>query len=75
MKIKLRGDARTPLWLEVHLDTRDLWVGVFVDTNAVYVCPVPCLVLRFRRGPRVQDPTGEVAAIRMHKLLSEEGLL
>lgn len=30
----------------------DLWVGVFVDrkTRTLYVCPLPCLLLVFKRA-------------------------
>lgn len=41
--------------LEVQVNLRDLWVGVFVDPRAVYVCPLPCVVLRFSRGS-TEDP-------------------
>lgn len=39
--------------LAVYLELRDLWIGVHVGPDAVYVCPLPVLVLRFqRRWPR-----------------------
>lgn len=31
----------------VYLEPRDLWVGVYVGDEAVYFCPLPCLVFRF----------------------------
>jgi hypothetical protein len=37
------------LRLQVYLDPRDVWVGVYVAPVAVYVCPLPCLVLRWAR--------------------------
>lgn len=36
--------------LEVYLEPRDIWVGVYVAEAAVYVCPLPLLVLRWSRG-------------------------
>lgn len=29
----------------------DLWIGIYIDRarRAVYVCPLPCLVLKFQR--------------------------
>lgn len=38
--------------LATYIEWRDLWVGVFVAADAVYVCPLPTLVLRWTR--RVQ---------------------
>lgn len=44
-------------WGYARVEPRDLWVGVFWDRTddgwiAVYVCPIPCCVVRFdaRRG-------------------------
>ncbi len=43
--------------LEVYIELRDAWVGAYVAREAVYVCPLPFLVLRIARGPRyVRDP-------------------
>lgn len=36
--------------LAVYLEPRDLWIGVYVAPAAVYVCPVPLLVLRWSRA-------------------------
>jgi hypothetical protein len=36
--------------LRIYLEPRDAWVGAYVAKNAVYVCPVPFLVFRWRRG-------------------------
>lgn len=33
----------------VYFQPRDLWVGVYVAEPAVYVCPIPCLVVRWSR--------------------------
>ncbi len=35
--------------LQVYVEPRDLWVGAYVAGDAVYVCPLPCLVLRWTR--------------------------
>lgn len=35
--------------LQVYLEPRDVWVGVYVAVDAVYVCLLPCLVLRWGR--------------------------
>jgi hypothetical protein len=37
------------LRLQVYLDPRDVWVGAYIAPVAVYVCPLPCLVLRWAR--------------------------
>lgn len=36
--------------LAVYVEPRDVWVGVFISPDAVYVCPAPCLVLRWTRS-------------------------
>ena len=33
----------------IVFEPRDIWVGVFVARKAVYVCPVPCLVVKWER--------------------------
>jgi hypothetical protein len=35
--------------LQVYLEPRDAWVGVYVAPAAVYVLPVPFLVFRWSR--------------------------
>lgn len=35
--------------VEVYVEWRDAWVGAFVAPDAVYVCPVPFLVIRVAR--------------------------
>lgn len=35
--------------LSVYLEPRDAWVGVYMALDAVYVCPVPFVVLRWKR--------------------------
>lgn len=36
--------------VEIYAEPRDWWIGAYVAENAIYVCPVPCLVFRFSRG-------------------------
>lgn len=36
--------------VEIYPEPRDAWVGVYVATDAVYVCLIPFLVVRISRG-------------------------
>jgi hypothetical protein len=46
---RIRVGRRT----ETYIEWRDLWIGVFVSQDAVYICPVPTVVIRIgRRAPR-----------------------
>lgn len=38
--------------VQVYFEPRDVWVGVYVAVDAVYVLLVPCLVVRWRRAAR-----------------------
>ena len=33
----------------VYFEPRDWWIGVYVAPKAVYLCPLPTLVIRFAR--------------------------
>lgn len=33
----------------VYLEPRDVWIGVYVAPGAIYVCPLPLLVLKWER--------------------------
>lgn len=49
----LRGGRRVTverLHLQVYLERRDVWIGAYVAPQAVFVCPAPCVVLRFARS-------------------------
>lgn len=51
------GAAREGIWdkhgrVEIYLEPRDVWVGVYVSDAAVYVCPLPFVVFRISRGER-----------------------
>ena len=35
----------------VYLEPRDAWVGAYLARDALYVCPLPLLVLRWERPP------------------------
>ncbi len=36
--------------LSVYLDRRDWWVGLYVGPNHLYLCPLPTVVIRWKRG-------------------------
>lgn len=42
------GSRRTE-WGQLYLEPRDWWVGAYIAPDAVYVCPLPCVVLKFWR--------------------------
>jgi hypothetical protein len=33
----------------LYVEPRDAWIGLYVDPRAVYVCPLPFVVLRWAR--------------------------
>jgi hypothetical protein len=33
----------------VYIEPRDVWVGVYVGPEDIFVCPLPCLVIRIGR--------------------------
>lgn len=35
--------------LHLYVEPRDAWIGVYVDPKALYVCPLPFCVIRWRR--------------------------
>jgi len=35
--------------LRIYFYWRDLWVGLYVAPDAIYVCPLPMLVIRWQR--------------------------
>jgi hypothetical protein len=37
--------------VQLYIEPRDAWIGVYVAVDAVYVCPLPFIVIRYRRGP------------------------
>jgi hypothetical protein len=36
--------------VQVYIEPRDLWVGVYIAPEAVYACPLPMLVIRWSRS-------------------------
>jgi hypothetical protein len=45
--------------LAIYLEPRDVWIGVYVAPAAVYVCPLPLLVLRWDRRPKPARPAAD----------------
>jgi hypothetical protein len=43
--------------LAVYVEPIDLWVGVYLADDAIYVCPVPTVVLRWSRTTATGDRT------------------
>lgn len=35
--------------VEIYGEPRDVWVGAFVSEDAIYVCPLPMMVVRISR--------------------------
>jgi len=35
--------------LSIYFEPRDVWIGMYVAPSTIYVCPIPCLVLRWTR--------------------------
>jgi hypothetical protein len=33
----------------VYLEPRDAWIGAYIDPRAIYICPLPFVVLRWDR--------------------------
>lgn len=53
--------VRRPAWYtrrlrwrrcSLYLEPRDVWIGVYVARQAVYVCPLPMLVIKWERAAR-----------------------
>ena len=36
--------------VQLYIEPRDLWVGIYVASAAVYVCLMPMLVIRWSRS-------------------------
>lgn len=47
---------------QIYIEPRDLWIGAYVAEQAVYVCPVPLVVIRIDRpilpARIIQPPKG-----------------
>lgn len=35
----------------IYLDFRDWWIGAYRGPNHWYICPLPCVVIRWERRP------------------------
>ena len=35
--------------LSVYAEPRDVWIGVYLAPSAIYVCPVPFIVIKWER--------------------------
>lgn len=59
----LRDAEKLPPRRRVTLlfERRDLWVGVYRDTarGTTYICPLPCVVIRFAPRDTEQKPEGD----------------
>jgi hypothetical protein len=38
--------------VKVYIDWADWWIGLYRGPHHLYICPVPCLVIRIRRRGR-----------------------
>jgi hypothetical protein len=47
--VRTESAGRTRRRLRIYLEPRDIWVGVYVGKSALYVCPLPCVVIRWQR--------------------------
>jgi hypothetical protein len=36
--------------VQLYIEPRDVWMGVYIAPDAVYVCPLPLVVVRVARG-------------------------
>jgi len=43
------SDRRLGQRVQLYIEPRDAWVGVYVDPKAVYVCPLPFVVVKVAR--------------------------
>jgi len=41
--------------LRVYLEPRDAWIGAYVAEKAVYVCPLPFVVIRWERKAKPES--------------------
>jgi hypothetical protein len=46
--------------LSIYVEPRDIWIGLYVASGAIYVCPLPLLVIKWdRRRQRRPDHPGD----------------
>ncbi len=41
--------------LRLYIEPRDAWIGAYIAPQAIYVCPLPFVVIRWQRGPGTPD--------------------
>lgn len=41
--------------VKVYIEPADWWIGYYRGSNHHYVCPLPCLVIRWPRRVTVND--------------------
>lgn len=62
--------------LSLVFEPRDIWIGLYIGPDAIYICLIPCLPLRWARVPdRVTFtfPHGtKVAVDRRGNVIDEE---
>ena len=57
----MQRDSRRPFlsiggpnweWAQIYIEPRDWWVGLYISDVALYVCPLPCIVIKIWRVDR-----------------------
>ncbi|MEV4079203.1 hypothetical protein AB0J43_02770 [Nonomuraea fuscirosea] len=38
--------------IQIYIEPRDLWRGLYIGKDAIYWCPLPTIVVRWERRPR-----------------------
>ena len=59
--------------IELKWEPRDLWVGVYVGEDAVYICLLPTIVIKISRRVIIVMPLLEEMADRDEGLLHYTG--
>jgi hypothetical protein len=54
------GKRRVAPQVRVYIDKNDWWVGAYSGPHHWYVCPLPCLVIRWRRHGSEGDVPGHM---------------
>ena len=58
-----RTATRVRRYLTVYTDRRNIWVGYQRGDSHHYVCPVPCVVVRWAREPNAADPADAIRPV------------
>jgi len=51
-RIRLNFRAHRREWGQIYIEPRDWWIGVYLAERAVFVCLLPCVVLKVWRRDR-----------------------